>query len=777
MLKNKVFVLINIFGLAIAIGCSIVAYFNWQFDVQFDSNHANRNSVYRVSMVNHRDGWSRNFSVVPQPLAEVIKQNIPDVPKVARITWSWTNLKVKNDLFPGGLAYVDPTFFELFSFEFIRGSVMDISNKQKIFISDKMAIKLFGSIDVVGASLQQVFDSELKELEVGGVFKSQPENSSFQETAYINYDGLFDEIKKKDLMNWNENTTLFIQVDQISQLSAIEKELQKYVANINSANKDIEIDKYVLDPFHGMAQYDAVYGTMSQTRPASNRAAVTAPLVMALLILLLACFNLTNTTIALASRRLKEIGIRKVMGSSRKQLIIQFFVETGIICFISLGVGLFLGELFLDSWNALWPKMKLASHYYDNIEFILFIFVLLLFTTAIAGGYPAIYISHFQPISILKDKLKFGGTNFFTRGLLGLQFTISLIAIVVAFAFYENANFQNKINLGFDKDGVIITTVSNGSEYEAYRNVLLQNGNITAIGSTRNNFFIPNPSTLKSGIKQIDATIIEVGENYLTAMGLTIISGRDFDRNLKSDMEESVIITKKLAARFGWDNPIGKEIFMKDTSRFFVIGVVEDIYSSGLWHEMQPILIRQAEPQNYFQLIVRAPVSMLSEINSTMEMQWKKVFPNRLYNGYYVNQMSVESDTVNKSIVNMFSFLGGIAMLLSATGLFTLVSLTIVKRMKEIGVRRVLGASVTNIARLINTEFFIILFIASAVGSLIGFFVVNFLMNSIWDYFLPGTKLTLILSSLLMFVISLASVGYKVYAAASSDPAKILRDQ
>lgn len=776
-MKNKLFVSINIFGLAVAIGCSIVAYFNWQFDAQFDGHHHNGDRVYRVSMVSDRDGWSRNYSVIPQPLSEVIKQNIPEVSKVARITWSWTNLKVKNDLFPGGIAYVDPAFFELFSFELTRGTLSGIHDKQKIYVSDKMALKLFGSTDVVGLSLEQVFDSELKELEIGGVFEHQPENSSFQETAYVNYMGLYDEVKKADMNDWNENTTLFLQIDQSEQLPQVERLLQRYVTNVNSVNADIEINRYVLDPFKGMGQHDSVHGTMSQTRPANNRAAVVAPLIMALLILLLACFNLTNTTIAMASKRLKEIGIRKVMGSSRKQLIIQFFTETGMVCFLSLFVGLFLGELFLSSWNALWPKMKLTSHYTDSPEFVLFIGGLLLLTTALAGGYPSIYISRFQPISILKDKLKFGGNNFFTRTLLGLQFTISLIAIIVAIAFYENARFQKKINLGFDKDGVIISNVSSGAEYESYRNALLQNGNINLVAGAKNNFFMPTTTTITDGTKHVDVTSVDVGENYLETMGLVLLSGRDFNQNSKTDLQESVLVTRKLVERFGWGNPIGREILVNDTTKVFVIGVIEDIYTSGLWRELQPILFRLTALENYSQLIVRGPTSQLSDINNTMEMQWKKVFPNRLYTGYYINQMSVESDTVNKSIVKMFSFLGVVAILLSATGLFTLVSLTILRRMKEIGVRRVLGASVGNIARLIVSEFFVILFIASVLGSFIGFFVVNLLMDSIWDYFLPTTNVTLFLSTLLMFFISLVIAGHKVFLAASSDPAKILRDQ
>jgi putative ABC transport system permease protein len=185
----------------------------------------------------------------------------------------------------------------------------------------------------------------------------------------------------------------------------------------------------VLDPFVGMAQRDEINDTWNETWDANPRSAVYAPTIMAVLVLLIACFNMTNTSIAISSRRLKEIGIRKVMGSMRAQLIVQFIGETMFICFLSLVIGLFLGEVLLNAWNSLWEEMKLTSHYIDNPGFVLFLVAVLLFTGLIAGSYPAFYISSFEPVGILKGKLKLGGTNLFTRVLLCLQYAISLLAI------------------------------------------------------------------------------------------------------------------------------------------------------------------------------------------------------------------------------------------------------------------------------------------------------------------------------------------------------------
>jgi len=214
-----------------------------------------------------------------------------------------------------------------------------------------------------------------------------------------------------------------------------------------------------------------------------------------------------------------------------------------------------------------------------------------------------------------------------------------------------------------------------------------------------------------------------------------------------------------------------------DTVKLYVVGVVKDVYTMGLWREMEPMMMRYTTPDQYSHVIVSGPVSKLRDINSFMEQKWKEIFPNRLYNGWYMNEGMAEAITVNNNIVKMFAFMGVIALILSVTGLFTLVSLNIIKKMKEIGVRKVLGASITNITRIINTEFIIILFISSLLGSAASYYAVDALMGSIWDYYQSATALTFVLSIFLMFFLSGITIGYKVFAAASMNPVNTLRDE
>lgn len=779
LMKNKLYVFINIIGMGIAIACCIVAYFLYETDANFDAVHVKGNSIYRVEALREFQEKITRFGVVPLPLGASVKENISDVDEVARYFFSWSNFKIEDNLFSSRLAYVDPEFFQLFTYEFIAGDPADLKDRSKVFISEEMANRLFGSTDVLGKAITQVYGTNLKELEVGGVFKDQPQNSSFyRRQAFLNYDNYFDEFSDVKEDDWKNASTLFVQIKDDNRVKTVHDQLQQYTANNNKVREDFIIKEFILDPLPGMGHRDRAEDTSTWLRYPPPIAAVIGTTTMGILILLIACFNLTNTAIAISSRRLKEIGIRKVMGGLRRQLIAQFIGETMVMCLAALLLGFLFAEVLLNWWNIMWTNMKLSPHYLDNPQFLIFIVSVLVITGLLAGSYPAFYISKFEPVSILKGKLKFGGTNYFTRTLLGLQYAISLVAIVSAFAFIHNANYQRDYNLGFDIRGAIISYVNDLNEFQTYRNALLQDPDIISIAGAQQSIFSSRDNDpVKYGSKQLEVDIIRVGDDYLKTMGLELVEGRDFVKDSETDKKESIIVTQKMAETFGWDKPIGKEIIWMDTVRLYVVGVVKDVYTYGLWREMEPMMIRYTGPETYSHLIVNTRPGKLKEVNSFMETEWKKIFPNRLYNGRMLNEEQADVAEVNNNIVKMFAFLGIVAMILCSTGLFSLVSLNIIKRMKEIGVRKVLGASILNITHIINLEFFVILCVASLMGSGLSFLLVDSLMDSIWDYYQGTTALTFIISITLLFFISGVTVGYKIFSAASLNPVNTLRNE
>ncbi len=782
MMKNKMFIIINVFGMGVAIACCIVGYFAYEYDTSFDALHKNKEQIYRVSVVREFENNLTKFGYAPFPLGEAVDKTFQEIEKSTRYIYSWSNFKREDDLFASNLSYVDPDFFQMFSFEFVAGDPAGLSEKSSIFISEDMSVRLFRTPqEAMGKIITQVYGNKTKEVMVAGVFREPPMNSSFYRkdgSSYMNFGNYKDEHEDFSEDDWRKVATLFVEIDDPSRLASIHGQLQPYRENNNKVREDFQVKEIVLDPLTTMAHTDRADQIQSWTWDAPPISAIVGSMIMGILILLIACFNLTNTAIAISSRRLKEIGIRKVMGSVRIQLIAQFIGETMFICFLALLVGLGLADILIRGWNLMWEYMQLTPRYLDNPGFLFFLIGVLIFTGVLAGSYPSFYISKFEPVSILKGKLKFGGTNYFTRTLLGLQFAISLIAIVSAIGFIQNARYQREYDLGFDVRGSVIAWLNDESEYRTYYNSLQSNPAILSMAGARSGIFSNrNHEPVKYESKQVEVDIIEVGDNYLTTMDITLLQGRDFTKDSETDQKESVIISEKMAKLFGWDQPIGKELVWKDTVKLYVIGVAKDIYTMGLWREMEPLMMRYILPDKYSQIVVSAKSDEVSAVNKFMTEEWNKVFSSRLYNGRMLVSNLSEVNEININIVYMFGFLGIIAMMLSVTGLFTLVSLNIIRRMKEIGVRKVLGASVANISRIVNTEFVIILVLASALGSWASYILTNQLMSSIWRYYQGVNATTFTISIALLFITSIFTIAYKVFTVATMNPVSTLRDE
>jgi putative ABC transport system permease protein len=271
--------------------------------------------------------------------------------------------------------------------------------------------------------------------------------------------------------------------------------------------------------------------------------------------------------------------------------------------------------------------------------------------------------------------------------------------------------------------------------------------------------------------------IIEVGSEYIKTMDLKIIQGRDFIKDSETDLRESVIITSMMADLFKWDQPLGKEIIWKDSIKLYVVGVVKNVYTQGLWREMDPLMIRYVKPTEFKQIVVSTKAENVSAVNEYMRSAWSKVFPNRLYNGYMLGSSLQQVTALNESIMYGYGFLGLIAMILSATGLYSLLSLNIIKRMKEIGIRKIVGASVFNITRVVNTEFVIILTIASVFGSFASYNWCSIIMSSIWKYYQGVNLWTFVIAIGLLFTVSILTIARKLYSVATMNPIDTLRDE
>jgi ABC-type antimicrobial peptide transport system permease subunit len=713
-------------------------------------------------------------------LGAAINGSISQIDEVVRYYPVGGNFKIGDDLFRTWVSAVDPNFFDIFTFNIIQGSKTELSDKSRIFISTEIVEKHFPDVDdPTGELVTYINGQERLEFIVGGVFEKQPLNSSFFADAYVNYENVFN-VTSWDKNDWSQFNNTFVTVNNPDDIPEIENQLQAYVEIQNRAKEDYKVDEYYLDPFVGMAiraeREDIWNHWLNSSLPV---AAAVAPGIMAVLILLIACFNFTNTSIAIANRRIKEIGIRKVMGSSRKQLIAQFLGENILLTFFALIMGLLIALFLVPAYSSMWAFLDISLNFTQNIELIGFLLFLLIVTGIIAGSYPAFYVSAFQPSSILRGTLKFGGTNPFTRILLTLQYAISLIAIISGFVFAQNAEYQRNYDMGFDMESVVYAYVGNENRFNQLRNELADNPLIKDIaGSTHNasSSWYTDPIIFESS--ELDVSILDIGDNYLNTIDATILEGRDFIMRSRNDAENSVIVNQELVRILGWEEPVGQRLIVKDTTELYVVGVVKDIYIDGeLWDPLEPMLMRYTLPENYQFLSVKADVEDITEVYEFMEKKWKVLFPDELSTVRYMDATRADSALVNNNIKIIFVFLGVVAAILSAIGLFSLVSLNVIKKMKEIGVRKVLGASLLNIINNISREFVIIFIIASVLGSVAAFYLADALMASIWTYYIPIGALAFVLSIILLMVISSVTISGKVLRAASMNPAYTLRDE
>jgi putative ABC transport system permease protein len=777
LLKNRVFTLINILGLGIALSVCIVAFFNHIFNYEFDRNNVNFDKIYRVNSFRDMEGREQEYGVVPATMGLEIKKDIPGIEKAARLIHTGSPVKVGLDIFPTEVSFVDPEFIDIFTFPILVGDKKTIENQANVLVSRTMASRLFGKEYPIGKSLAIVNDKNKEfTFTVGGVFADLPLNSSFRIDILSHFDNF------KLMWEWNDadwkNTVncLFIQVPDKSRLSSITQSLKNYIPVQNKARLDFKMTRFSLVPLKEVGSNSRTTWS-SGLFPSLHPAALYSPPVMALFILLIACFNFANTSIATFSKRLKEIGLRKTFGGQRSQLVTQFMIETLIICFMALLVAVILAEFLVPAYSSLWSYMKIELTFTRYLFFWVFLILLLLFTGFVAGVYPAMYVSSFNPVNVMKGASPLRGAGKLSSLLLVLQFSISVMALVMGLVFSKNAVYQKTLDLGYDRDKLIVVPIAQELS-NSFRNEILANPKIIEAEGTQNHIgFGGYRRPVKDAVKQLEVDVFDIGPGYASTMGLRLVAGRSFDKSRESaDLtNNSILINEKMVKDFGWKEPVGMTVTIYDTTRFMVVGVVKDFYSNGLWQKINPTMLKLSANNNYGILAVRAESKDLPGVLDYLSLKWKSQNTNFIFGGMYQEDTMQEGKAINNSIMKVNVFLAIVATLLSLIGMYNLVSLAIIKRTKEMGIRKIQGAPVPLIMYMVSRKFIVVLIIASLIGCAGGYYMSNMLMDSIWNYYVQIKAGILILAALIMFVATALTIIYKITKAALRNPVDSLR--
>jgi len=775
--KNKIFTLINIVGLGIALAVCIVAFFNHMFNYEFDRTHENFREIYRINCFRDMQGREQEYGIAPSTLGLQIKKDIPGILRASRVQRAGSPVKMGDDLFPAQISFVDPEFLEIFTFLPVHGDTKSIPGTGNVLVSETMAKTLFGDEYPVGRVIS-IVNGQNKEFTftVSAVFRDLPENSSFRIDILSHYENFLQMwgINDTDWKQWT--TALFIQVQEKSLLPSIAGSLKNYLPVQNRAREDFRINRFALIPLKDVGANSRNIWS-SGLFPSLHPAALNAPPVMAIFILLIACFNFANTSIATFSKRLKEIGLRKTFGGQRSQLVSQFMFETLTICLLALLAGIAFGSVLVPAYSNLWAYMSIELTFSQYKFFWIFLILLLLVTGFLAGVYPALYISGFSPVYVLRGANLFRGSGKLSSVLLTVQFTISVMALVMGIVFARNADYQRNLDLGYDRDKLIVVPMP-GPLFVSFRNEIISNPKIIAAEGTMNHIgWGSYRRPVKDAEKQLEVDVMDIGPEYPQIMGLRLADGRFSDRN-RADADYSngsIIVNKKLVQDFGWTNAVGRTLTLYDTTSLTIIGVVEDFYLGGVWEEIEPAMLRVLASHQFNVLAVRANPEDLPGVLDFMDQKWKAMGTNQIFGGRLQEDLMQEEKDINGSILKVNLFLAIIAALLSLIGMFNLVSLDIIKRTKEVGIRKIQGAPVPVIMYLVSRKFLIVLLVASVLGCAGGYYMSLMLMDSIWDYFVRISAGILLLSASIMIIATILTISVKVVRAALRNPVDSLR--
>ncbi|CAN5254128.1 hypothetical protein BH11BAC6_BH11BAC6_06300 [soil metagenome] len=485
LMRYKAYTFINIIGMGIGIAAMVWGYQTYQFAFSFDNFHPDRDNVYRA--LTNKEGADEIKGVFPMAAVQAAKNEFAGIKETVRLDSRGVNIKsIKDETFAEQVHFTDPPFFNFFNFPLVKGT-NDLSDHSAVLITEKTAKKFFGNSDPIGKTL--IFyagESYSMPLTVKGVLKDIPVNSTIQFGFLTNFDNQLKPDGTKitsDDWSWIVDAAFF-KIPNPSDASTLAAGMKKYIPLQNASREDWKASGFkFLSLRQSAIQIDTIGSNALIQRP--DDAATFGPLVFAFLILLSACLNFSNTTVARANTRLKEIGIRKVMGSTYSQLIMQMLLECAIIVFVAITLSLLLNSWWLPVFNKMFVFVDVKADYLHDTNLLIYMAIILVSSTLLAGSYPAFYISRFNASTIFRGNVKFGGSNLFSRLMLGLQIAISIITVVAGIAFARNAEFQRTYDFGYNLENTMGVIVNDQTTFEALKNEMKNVPQVTALAGTK----------------------------------------------------------------------------------------------------------------------------------------------------------------------------------------------------------------------------------------------------------------------------------------------------
>jgi predicted permease len=805
--RNRNYTIINIAGLAVGIAVCMMIFIIIQFQTSFDSFHTKKDRIYRVlTESHHADAATISYAKnVPFPMPDGLKAEFPQLEQVAPVYASHNDellvlndngTPVKNFKEQSGVFYTSPSFFKMFDFPLLAGSYESLKDPNNVLLTKEIAETYFGDWKAaIGKTIKitgyysigpGLFQFPPVALKVSGVLATVPANTDFQLKLVIAYGTDFTGDRQYGFAqpDWNGTSHDFgcyVLLPPNISVNNFNQQLSAYAQKVQPADNK---DNYIIQPLSAM-HYDAEAGNYSNKT--ISHELINVLWLIAAFILLIACVNFINLSTAQAVNRAKEIGVRKVLGSNKSQLKIQFLTETFLIVLSAVILAALITIITLPYVNQL-LELSLSFNIFNNPAIILFLLAVTIVVTALAGFYPSIVLSRFNPVNALKSKLTVNTVKGISlrRGLVVFQFIIAQALIIGTIIIVKQMDYFMNQPLGFDKDAIVNVPFrpdSTGGKLTDYlKQQLLSNGvqsvsfNSNSPIEDNNNMF----TTFKfdHAIKDADFQAISkfVDNDYLHTYKLQLVAGRNLE---PSGWTKEFLVNESFVKSFGLKKPediIGKEIsMMNGLIKCPVVGVVKDFNDRSLRNNLAPLLMAENSTM-YRQASIKLSTTNIASTMQAIKKIWQQTFPNYVYEYRFLDDKIASFYKQENQLSQLYKIFAAIAIFLSCLGLYGLASFMAAQRIKEVGIRKVLGATSANIVYLFSKEFIILIAIAFAIATPIAWYYMNqwlqdyaYRINVSWWIFLIG--------GIAAIIIALATISFQAVKAAMANPVKSLRTE
>jgi putative ABC transport system permease protein len=778
ILKHSGYSLLNILGLTLGISSALFLIIYVADEASYDRYHKNADRIYRVSSTITEPDDQFTWVVAQIPFGPQVAQDYPEVQAFARfINMQRALYKYEDKEFnEDGFFYADSTVFDIFSYKVIKGDVKKaLTEPNRIILTERIAAKYFGKTDPIGKELK----SEERSYEVTAIIKDIPHNSHFRFDALAARNNL-----PKQLGSWgNFGVFTYLMFAENFDIKPFETKMQdmygRYMQPLFGP-LNIKI-KYNLEPITKIHLYSTNAG---EPEPTGSIAYIYIFAIVAVFLIFIAAMNYMNLSTARSSRRAREVGMRKVAGSQRGPLVMQFLAESVIFTLVSLVLSLAVFSALLPKFNLLAGK-AFDLHILYSPVMLLALIGIIIFVGILGGSYPSFFLSRFSPLTVLKGEITQGAAgSTFRKILVVLQFTVSVSMIICTMVVFSQLNYLKTMDQGFDQKNVIALQLNGpmASKYRVLKQLLLEDPAIKSIGVTDTPIgqgsgkVIFNVET-DQGMSKRGVNFAVVDNDFVKTLGITIKSGRNFQEDMPSDTIRSVLVNETFVKRMNWTEPLGKKVSLFGDSTQLqgrVIGVMKDYHQTGMYNQIESLLLlyRISNRQVYVKIDDKESKQALAFI----EKKWHEVFPDQPFVYEYLSHrfnMQFEADEKRGFIFTLFTVL---AILIACLGLFGLASYTVEQRTREVGIRKVFGAADMTIIGLISKDFLILIGISILISFPVSWYIMNkWLAQYVYKYQI-GPWL-FILSAFLTCLITFITISFKAYQASVMNPAQSVRRQ